>query len=172
MENYGCRVYAFDHNSLKELGDHQHSPKIKFYLMGLSNRDVTAIVAIGDVFTETSRLGTLSNIYNTLVPEHGEKMIDYLKIEPEFEGDDDEWGIVLNLLDSGILKKVRQMEILVRYDPKLSKKQKQNQTLIIKSLESTGFVRFSSVRMRLDILLTYLTLTSILLFSYHGTIVS
>ena len=144
MENYGCRVYTFDHK-LKELGDHQHSSNITFHLLGLSNQDSTAVVVGKAGITGITQFKSLATIYNMLVPDHGEKNIDYLKIEPEFVGAGDEWGIIQNLVTSGILKKVRQLEILVKYDPKYSKREQQNKIRIIKSLEDCGFVRFNSV---------------------------
>ena len=78
MENYGCRVYVFDHRLIK-LGDHQHSPNIKFHLIGLNIRDVTAVVVDEYGLNGTSRFRTLSKIYKMMVPEHGKKIVDYLK---------------------------------------------------------------------------------------------
>lgn len=139
MEQLGCRVYVFDHK-LTKLGDHQHSPNITFYLISLFNQNADGAAADID---GAIRLRTFSTIYDMLVPEHGEKIIDYLKIEPEFDGD--EWDIIPDLLKSEALSKVRQMEILVRYDRNDSKKRQQNKTRLIESLERFGFVRFSSV---------------------------
>ena len=139
MENYGCRVYVFD-PKLTTLGDHQHSTNITFYLISLNNQNADGVVF--DI-AGTMRLRTLLTIYNKLVPEHGERIIDFLKIEPNFAGDD--WDIIPELLKSEVIKKVRQMEILVRYGPTDPKKLQQNNTRNIKSLEDLGFVRFNSV---------------------------
>ena len=144
MENCGCKVYVFDHK-LKNIGDLQHSPNIKLYLMGITYKDATAVVVDETGKNRTSKFGTLSTIYKMMVPEHGEKIIDFIYIEPQFAGKGDEWDIIQNLISSDILKKVRQIEILVKYEPKNSIKEQQNKIRLIKALEDCGFVRFSSL---------------------------
>ena len=79
-----------------------------------------------------------------LLPEHGRRVIDFLKIESPFEGGGDEWDIIPNLLTSGVLKEVRQMEILVRLKGTDSAPQHRLKTATVKSLEDAAFVRFSS----------------------------
>ena len=149
MESFGCRVYAFDHK-LQELGDHQHSPNVKFHLMSLSDRDVDIVVE-GKYNNRKIRLKTLSSIYQMLSTEHGNRTIDFLKIESHF---DNEIEIIENLLKSGILHRVRQMEMLVRFKVADSTQQHRPKTATIKLLENYGFVRFSSVTRGSRILLS------------------
>ena len=50
---------------------------------------------------------TLASIYDTLSTRHGHVIIDYLKIDIEF----DEWSVLPDLIASGMTSKVRQMGV-------------------------------------------------------------
>ena len=95
MERYGCQVYSFD-PSMK-VGDHDHTPAVHFFQMGLSNRD-----AIDD---NRWRLRSLSSIYEMLESKHGNVVIDYLKMDIEGA----EWAIIPQIIKSGMMDKVRQL---------------------------------------------------------------
>ena len=58
-------------------GDHDHSSKIHFYKLGLGSKDSNST---GSGCT----LKTLDSIYHMLKPRHREKVIDYLKIDIEW----------------------------------------------------------------------------------------
>jgi len=131
MDKYGCKVMAFDPSI--NASYHQHSDNLYFFQMGL-----------GDHNTERNgwKLRTLSSIYKMMKPYHGKKIIDYLKID--IEGD--EWGALQNIIDSGMLPKIRQLTVKVHLIPA-------DQTIefyrkrieILQLLEAHGMVRFSSV---------------------------
>ena len=83
--------------TVHEGGDHDHTPAIHFFLMGLSNRD-----AIDD---NGWRLRSLSSIYEILKSKHGDVVIDYLKMDIEGA----EWAIIPQIIKSGMMDKVRQL---------------------------------------------------------------
>lgn len=137
MEHFGCRVHVFD-PKLQELGHHKHSPNITFHLLSIGDQDLVTVV--GDQLVQCR---TLLSVYRMLSAEHGNaKVIDFLKIESHFDND---LAIMQNLLRSGILSKVRQMEIVVRFKGSVSAQQMRLKTKTIKHLDDAGFVRFSSV---------------------------
>ena len=131
MENYGCQVFAFDPSMAK--GPHDHSAAIHFYDWGLSDRD--------EVTTDKQwTLRSLSSIYNNLTARHGPKIIDYLKIDVEFA----EWIALPQIIQSGMLSKVRQLGLEIHLTEKESIDINRGYAKIIRSIEKMGFVRFDS----------------------------
>ena len=98
LEKYGCDVFAFDPSMNKT--DHNHSENIHFYSIGLGDENyITAV--------DSWKLMTLDSIYRMLVPHHGETIIDYLKIDIEWQ----EWEVFKQIFQSGMLEKVRQLSV-------------------------------------------------------------
>jgi hypothetical protein len=93
MENYGCKVYSFDPTMKVE--NHKHSKDVNFYNLGIADKD------------DGGNFKTLSSIYSMLKLDHGDAIIDYLKIDIEYN----EWTVIPNIIQSGMLSKVRQMGI-------------------------------------------------------------
>lgn len=76
-----------------------------------------------------------------LLPKHGEAVIDYLKID--IEGN--EWHVLPQIVQSGMLKKVRQLAIEAHFSPgKGIDFYRKTVAGTIKSIEDTGMVRFDS----------------------------
>ena len=98
LERYGCEIFAFDPSMNK--GDHDHSSKIHFYKLGLGPKDSNS-TAVGWT------LKTLDSIYRMLKPRHGEKIIDYLKIDIEWN----EWDALKQILATEMFSKVRQLSV-------------------------------------------------------------
>ena len=130
MEKYGCQVFSFDPSM--GIGPHDHSPGIHFYNWGLSHQvEITDHLWI---------LGSLSSIYNDLTARHGNKIIDYLKIDVEFA----EWTALPQIIESGMLSKVRQLGLEIHLPVKESIEKNLGYVKIIRSIEKMGFVRFDS----------------------------
>ena len=98
LERYGCEIFAFDPSMSK--GDHDHSRKIHFYKLGLGPKDLNSTA--GDW-----KLKTLDSVYRMLKPRHGKKMIDYLKIDIEWN----EWEALKQIAATDMLSKVRQLSV-------------------------------------------------------------
>jgi hypothetical protein len=134
---YGCEVFAFDPSMNKP--DHDHSERVHFYNLGLGSRDT----AHSPDHYEW-RIKTLKSIYQMLLPRHKEnKVIDYLKIDIESA----EWHVLPQIIESGMLSKVRQLGVEFHVVPRNGDKSLKNyQSLvsIIKSLENQGMIRFDS----------------------------
>jgi hypothetical protein len=131
MEKYGCQVFAFDPSMGR--GHHDHSPAIHFYDWGLSDRDEVTV-------DKTWTLRSLSSIYNNLTARHGEKVIDYLKIDVEFA----EWIALPQMIKSGMLSKVRQLGIEIHLDQNGSIDESRQHVQLLRSVEKMGFLRFDS----------------------------
>jgi len=127
FDTYGCQVYSFDASiGLKHF---DKTPNIHFYDWFLGSKD------------ENNKTLTLSSIYNMLAPKHGQVVIDYLKIDIEFN----EWHVLPQIVQSGMLKKVRQLAIEAHIPPgKDLEFYRKNIVGTIKSIEDTGMVRFDS----------------------------
>ena len=108
LEKYGCEIFSFD-PSMNET-DHDHSKHIHFYQMGLGDRDIDDN-NVPDVW----KFKTLDSIYRMLMPHHGETIIDYLKVDIEW----DEWNCFKQIIKSGMLEKVRQLTIELHLPNKL-----------------------------------------------------
>jgi hypothetical protein len=132
IEKYGCQVFAFD-PSMWLLGPHDHNPKIHFYNWGLSDRDEIRL----DKFWV---LRSLSSIYNELTKRHGQKIIDYLKIDAESA----EWIALPQIIESGMLSKVRQLGLEIHLNRAESMDKNRGYVKLLRSIEKMGFVRFDS----------------------------
>ena len=97
MVEYGCDVFAFDPSMHTK--NHNHSDHIQFYNLGLGPANY--------VDSNNWKLMTLDSIYRMLVPRHGETVIDYLKIDIEW----DEWDALAQIIKEGTLSKVRQLTV-------------------------------------------------------------
>jgi len=128
MEKYGCKVFAFD-STMKD-NQHDHTTGIHFYNWGLSDRD--------EISSDNSTFHSLSTIRKGL--GHGNKTIDYLKIDTEGS----EWKILRHMLDSGVLSKVRQLGVEIHLDGGKSIDQFRLSAKMLRTLENTGMVRFDS----------------------------
>ena len=92
-KTYGCNVYAFDPSI--GLPNHQHSSRVWFYNIGIGGRN--------HISPQNWTLMTLDSIVNTL--HHTERIIDIVKMDVEGA----EWDSIQQMVDSGILKRVRQL---------------------------------------------------------------
>ena len=130
MEKYGCQVFAFD-PSMNET-DHDHSERIYFYNLGLSSHDHVSPESNGSNWIMKS----LDSIYKLLIPRHQhgkDQIIDYLKIDIEW----DEWDVLPQIIESGMIDKVRQLSVEFHlpnkfYDSESSK----NDFLLIENFRS------------------------------------
>ena len=132
--------------------EHNRTSKIHFYPIGLSSKDEILEVGRGRQLhlmstqnITTLRVMRLSSIYQMLSPMHGENaIIDYLKIDIEAE----EWNVFLDMIESGILDKVRQMgaEIHFTHDKNQNLADFRKEAKILHRLETEGgMVRFDSI---------------------------
>lgn len=135
--------------------EHNRTAKIHFYPIGLGaqnevlelnkGRQLIGYSWQGTNNTKTSmRIMTLSSIYQMLSPMHGAKtIIDYLKIDIDWE----EWAVIPDLIESGILDRVRQigMEIHLTMQGKPRLTVHQNEAKLLRRLEKEGgMIRFDS----------------------------
>ena len=130
MESYGCQVYAFDPSMT--VGDHDHTAAIHFYNLGFSSRDYTN----GNGW----RFRSLSSAYEMLKSKHGDRTIDYLKLDIEY----DEWIVIPNIIKSGMMNKVRQLAIEIHLPVEDSLCKMRERVNIVRSIEEQGMVRFDS----------------------------
>ena len=86
------------------------------------------------------KLRSLSSIYNDLISRHGNKIIDYLKIDVEFA----EWIALPQIFESGMLSKVRQLGLEIHLNEKESMDKIRGYAKILRSIEKMRFVRFDS----------------------------
>ncbi|KAI9562627.1 hypothetical protein GHT06_010081 [Daphnia sinensis] len=132
MSQYGCQVFAFDPSMGKD--PHDHMPgNIHFYNWGLGNQDKHDV-------DYNWAIRSLSSIYEELSARHGRKIIDYLKIDIEF----DEWVALPDMMASGMLSKVRQLSMEVHMDYEASLEQHRDWAKLLRSMENMGMVRFDS----------------------------
>lgn len=129
MEQYGCEVFAFD--PTMGIDHHDHSPRIHFYRWGLST--------VEDESTKWV-MHTFSYIYNNLTSRHGHRIIDYLKVDIE----QDEWQVVPNLIEHGILSNVRQLGLEIHLPASDQIEEYREKAKVLRSLENMGMVRFDS----------------------------
>lgn len=135
-----------------DLKAHNRTSKIHFYPIGLSSKNDTLAIGKGGkqlnfmrkVNATTVEIMTLSSIYRMLSPMHGENaIIDYLKIDIDWE----EWNVIPDLIESGILERVRQMgmEIHLSQNENKNLTEFQKEVQIIRRLEEEGgLIRFDS----------------------------
>ena len=130
MEEYGCSVFAFDPSM--GVVDHLRNKRTRFYNMGL---------AAEDVVRNNWKMRTLASVYKRLQLQHGDLIVDYLKID--IEGD--EWKVIENIVASKMLPKIRQMGVEIHMWPVNGTiDHYRNLVKIIQLLEANGMVRFSS----------------------------
>lgn len=128
MALYGCEVYAFDpsmNQSNFDRGDNIH-----YYNFALSSTDAGPLNR------------SISTLFNQFMGNHGDTLIDYLKID--IEGN--EWPVIPQIIQSGMLKKVRQLVIEVHFIPSPGEdiNTYRRYVSILKSLEDAGMIRFDS----------------------------
>jgi len=132
MAGMGCQVFAFDPSMDKD--DFDRSEKIHFYDLALAKSD-------GDGRSKDRKLST---IYKTLEENHKDHgkdaIIDYLKIDIEHN----EWPLLPEIVESGILNRVRQLALEIHLFTDMSLSFYRNSVGVLKSLEDAGMVRFDS----------------------------
>ena len=142
MAKYGCRVFAFVSNGQQQ----QHNRTtdvIQFFHWTLGSKSLIN----NDTGVPTK---TLDEIYRDLVGLRGDDVaIDYLKMDVKWA----EWHVLSQILQSGMLDKVRQLAVKIHL-PFTASFSDADQGLdefrrlfsIIRSVETYGMVRFDSKR--------------------------
>ena len=130
MAKYGCEVFSFDPSMNQS--DHDRNELVHFYNLGLGDREYTT--------DKGWKIKRLSSIYQMLLPRHGERVIDYLKMDIESA----EWNTIPQIIKSGMLKKVRQLGVEFHFHNGGTLQTYQSRVGIIKSIEDAGMVRFDS----------------------------
>ena len=130
LEALGCKIFAFDPSMARN--DSDYTPNIHFFKMGLSHED-------SDSGPGGWKMRTLNSIYKMLEPKHGDRVIDYLKIDVEGS----EWKSVEQMLKTNIFDKVKQLGMEIHFNTR-TKDEFQKGIRILKSLEDYGMVRYSS----------------------------
>lgn len=130
MADYGCQVYAFDPSMKAE--EHDRTPLIHFSKFGLNSVDSTS--------PKGWRFRTLASIYNTYKGRYEEHVIDYLKIDIEY----DEWVAIPQIIESGMLDKVRQLGVEFHLPIEDTLSRMRDRVRTIRSLENNGMIRFDS----------------------------
>ena len=142
MAKYGCRVFAFVPNGQQQ----QHNRTtdvIQFFHWTLGSKSLIN----NDTGLPTK---TLDEIYRDLVGLRGDDVaIDYLKMDVKWA----EWHVLSQILQSGMLDKVRQLAVKIHL-PFTASFSDADQGLdefrrlfsIIRSVETYGMVRFDSKR--------------------------
>ena len=131
METYGCHVYAFDPSMGVE--DHDHSKRIKFFNLGLDDRDYV------DLNNKWS-MKNFASIYQSLHTQQSSPIIDYLKLDIEFA----EWRVIPDIIRSGMIKRIRQLHIEIHLTKDDSLELLRQRVGIIKMIEDAGMIRFDS----------------------------
>ena len=116
---------------MKEI-DHDHSKAVKFYNLGLGDKDSTT--------NKGWKLKTLSSIYSMLKPINGNATIDYLKIDVESA----EWSAIPNIIKTGMLAKVRQLGVEFHWSKQQNLQYFRQRVDIVKAIEDAGMIRFDS----------------------------
>lgn len=107
MAKLGCQVYAFD--PFVDFKDHNRGDHIHFYQWGLWHVD--DIIHDKNDTKEFMKLRTLSSLYDELKRYHGDRPIDYVKIDV----DGTEWSVLPVIMASGILNNVKQLAIEIHF---------------------------------------------------------
>ena len=135
MELYGCEIFSFDPSM--NVSNHNRTESIHFYQMALDDVDK-------DEWNKSKSIPsrTLSTIYKMLKSLHGgdSSIIDYLKIDVETN----EWRVLPQMIESGMMDKVRQLAVEIHLDCDQSIDNCRQQAGILQSLEDYGMVRFDS----------------------------
>ena len=130
MALYGCKVFSFDPSI--GIKPHRHSKSVTFYDIGLGGRD--------HINDRNWNIRTLSSAYEILRPVHGNKTIDYLKIDVE----ESEWEAFPQIISSGMLEKTRQLTAEFHLPKGKSLQHYRKLAAIVKSIEDAGMIRFDS----------------------------
>ena len=158
VSEYGCRVFSFD-PSMNET-DHDHSQFIHFYNLGLSDRDHVIDDDGSGVKWAMKSLDSIYRMLSTTAVSANDKqrhhdsdaVIDYLKMDIEW----DEWGVLPQIIESGMLAKIRQLTVEFHLPTKfipsslpsavdLNLDDYRRLVTVIKSMEHQhGMVRFES----------------------------
>lgn len=137
MERYGCQVFSFDPSM--QMKPHQHSSAVHFYDWGLGHQNDN-----GTNFLNGWKMRTLSTIYRELSSTLGRhpvnQVIDYLKIDIESA----EWRVLPNIIESGMLSKVRQLGIEIHLANDETVNEYSKLALLLRTIEKMGMVRFDS----------------------------
>ena len=128
MNDYGCRIFIFNPYISIEPGDES----LIFGQFG--------IAAVDSDPTSQIKFKTLQSTYDMYKSNHSGKHIDYLK----FETKGSSWDVLSQIVDSGMLKHVRQLSIQIHFKETESIQEQRNKIKILKSIEDYGMVRFSS----------------------------
>ncbi|XP_046450333.1 probable methyltransferase-like protein 24 [Daphnia pulex] len=135
MELYGCQIFSFDPSM--NVSNHNRTEAIHFYQMALDDVDK-------DEWNKSKSIPsrTLASIYDMLNSLHGgdSSVIDYLKIDVETT----EWRVLPQIIESGMMDKVRQLAVEIHLDCDKSIRHCRQQAGILQSLEGYGMVRFDS----------------------------
>ncbi|XP_046656729.1 uncharacterized protein LOC124349858 [Daphnia pulicaria] len=129
----GCRVFAFDPSMNQD--DHDHTPKIHFYNLGLGDRDERWNKDPNMNWTMRS----LESIYYRLLKHEG-RYIDYLKMDIEHS----EWIVLPQIISSGMMDLVRQLSVEIHLPEQGGIDEFHRRIKVIKALEDYGMVRFDS----------------------------
>ena len=131
MSQYGCQVYAFDPSMKKE--SFNRSASIHFFNFGLSSEERTN--------GKGWQFRTLASTIRLLKPKHGDVVIDYLKMDIEY----DEWVVLPQIINSGLLNaKVRQLAVEIHLPVEDSLTNLRRRFQLIRSIEDQGWIRFDS----------------------------
>lgn len=136
MDSYGCDVYAFDPsmNQTADITHHVEGTTIYYFHYGLGSKDEVRV-------TNGWHLMSLSDLYRKLERHHGHgRIIDYLKIDIE----SDEWIALPQILQSGMMDRVRQLAVEVHLPLNGTIEEIQRCIDILRSIENYGMVRFDS----------------------------
>ena len=132
MESYRCQVYCFDPSI--SLVDEDRSAYLHFVKIALSGENNERDPATG------WKLKTLAALYDMLKARHGPAVIDYVKISI----DGGEWDVIPQLLESQMLDKIKQLSIQIHLNATGTVEENRRYVKILRSLEESGMVRFSS----------------------------
>ena len=123
---YGCELYSFDPKAQARPQDNNSS--IHFHRITLSDHN------------QGDDVKTLSSIYNKFKSQHGERMINYVRIDIG----QNELNILTEMLASGILRNVKQVGVQVYFEKPNDLEYFQNVVKVLRSVEDYGMIRFQS----------------------------
>lgn len=133
MMKYGCVVYAFDPSMSYQ--NHTRWKHVHFYRMGLDSRNYEGFKNWSEV-----PMRNLKTIYDWLKTNHGEVMIDYLKVDVDYA----EWDALPEIIASGMMDKVRQMTVEVHMYTNDDLTKLREKAKVLRQVEKYGLVRFNS----------------------------